>query len=208
MMCRKIWSRVKPSEWPASIWLRGTASMPDAQDLGRIAREIEAHPEQRRGDRLEADADRRQREVDDEELHQERRVADELDVRRDRRAHPARPGRAQHRRSSTASASPSTNAPSDSRSVSHAPSMQARQVVPDDAELEDVLHRARPPSERAPRARCSHQRRCVTAPADRPAALRCTSCRSSRARRSACSGTPTCAGTAAGRNRRGARPAP
>ena len=40
-------------------------------------------------------------------------------------------------------AKPSANAPSDSRSVSQRASEQLRQVVPDDAELEDVVHRSR-----------------------------------------------------------------
>ena len=92
-----------------------------ADDLGRVAREVEAHPEQCRGDRLEADTDRRQREVDDEQLHQERRIADELDVGSDGGAHRTRP-RCRRNASTSAIANPSANAPSDRRIVSHAPS--------------------------------------------------------------------------------------
>ena len=147
-----------------------------------------------------------QREVDDEELHQERRVADQLDVRRDRRPHRPRPGVAQERAARPRARSRAANAPTDRRMREPRAFEQPGKIVPDDAELEDVVtsHPASAAGQRAmPRAKSNCRRQGQTGRST--ASRRYTSCRSWPARRCACSGTPRCAGIAAGRNRPGAR---
>jgi hypothetical protein len=65
-----------------------------AHDLGRIGAEIDDQGDERRRQRVEAEAERRQPEIDEEELRQQGRVADRLDVAQDGAAQQprARPG--------------------------------------------------------------------------------------------------------------------
>ena len=54
-----------------------------AHDLGRVGAEIDDQRDQRRRQRVEAEAEAGQPEIDEEELRQQRRVADRLDVAQD-----------------------------------------------------------------------------------------------------------------------------
>ena len=97
-MRRRICARDMPSASAARVWPGRTDSMPGADDLGGIGREVHGQPEQRRPERRHRDAgDDRQREERPHQHDQHGNRAHRVDVEHDERPQPARPVQARER---------------------------------------------------------------------------------------------------------------